>query len=152
MSVVTATGPVNDLIVLSERLAELMSEENELLRAMRPEEIAKLQESKENLSRAYEERIRRVAAEPDHVRRLDAETKETLRRSTERLNEAVTRNRIALKAAKEANERLIRAIVNAVQEQQQNLDVYTAAGTTGAQTAPPVRRRAPVSISVNQRL
>ena len=152
MSVVTATGPVNDLIVLSERLAELMSEENELLRAMRPGEIAGLQESKANLSRAYEERMRRLAVEPDHVRRLDPETKATLRRATERLNRAVARNRIALKAAKEANERLIRAIVNAVQEQQQNLDVYTASGASGDQGTIPAGRRAPVSISVNQRL
>lgn len=144
------TGDIaTTLIAVTSRLIDLMGREIELLRAMRPREIETLQADKAGLTRAYVEYVAQLQSEPSRLGAVEPIVRDELRRVTERFEESVTENARALRAASEANNRLIKAIIEAAEQAQPRHAGYTNTGTTADRL--PGKARG-LSLTINQQL
>ncbi len=122
------TTRANDMIVVASRLIALMEQEIEILRNMKIREIETLQVEKDQLANAYLEHSRTLRQEPAQMRALAPAIREELTQALGRLQDVFGRNERALRAAREANGRLIQAVVDAIAEKQGNATTYTNAG------------------------
>ena len=61
---------LNDLIVITGRLAELLQRENEALRLRRPKDVHSLLDEKATLSRVYETRYNGIAEHSEITRTI----------------------------------------------------------------------------------
>jgi len=75
-----------------------------------------------------------------------------LARVMAKMRDVIAENAVRLRAAREANQRIINAIIKAVAEQQRSFDVYTPSGgrTTSLYGHHPIAKS--VSLSIDQRL
>jgi hypothetical protein len=107
------TSWAQDLIAISARLIALMEGEIEQLRAMRPSAIAALQDEKAALGRLYLQQLDALRKDPVRLSVMDDAVKNELLSVTSRYERALNANMAALLGARDANERLLRAIVAA---------------------------------------
>lgn len=122
------TTRANDLIVVASRLIALMEHEIEILRDMKIREIETLQVEKDQLANAYLEHTRTLRQDPAQMRALAPAIREELTQALGRLQDVFGRNERTLRAAREANGRLIQAVVDAIAEKQGDATTYTNAG------------------------
>ncbi len=139
---------VDGLIEVASRLIQVMTEETEILRDMRPGDIKELQEEKSRLSRVYEDKLRELRENPASLASMKPSLHRELQRVLGRFGTTVEANAAALKAAATANERLLRIIVDAVAEQRADTPGYSRHGTAAHANGTPTN----VSISLNQQL
>jgi flagellar biosynthesis/type III secretory pathway chaperone len=146
------TNPVSDIIALAERLSNLLTEESTLLKTAQASEIAALQPDKAKLASAFEAQLAHLDRNRGPLDEAAPGLKAKLSRVMAAVREAIVENARLLRAARDANQKLINAIVNAVTERQNKLGVYTEAGSmTGSlYRARPASKG--VSLSVDQRL
>ena len=147
----TAINPEGDLIALAERLSGLLTEESALLAAARTREIAALQADKTKVARAFEAQVA-AFARTARLAEMEPGLRERLKRAMGKVRETLAQNARALRAARDANQKLIDAIVKAVAERNNKLNVYAETGGIrgslyGARPVPKA-----VSLSVDQRL
>ncbi len=140
---------IEALIGVGSRLIELMEREIAILRDMRPGDVAPLQAEKDALSAAYETHLAALRDEPVLLAALASPLKDELMRVAMRLNAVVAENARALDAARAANERLLKAIVDAVAAERERTAGYSR---TGARARAATGRTVPVSLSVDTRL
>lgn len=138
------TERVSDLLAVTSRLISCMEQEVALLRSMRPSDIASLQADKTRLADAYEAHIAALREGTGDDGPLSPELIQELTRVTERLQAAIAENVRALRAAREVNDKVLKAIVAAVE---QDRSMPAAYGPSG----PAARRPAAVSVSVDGR-
>jgi hypothetical protein len=93
--------------------------------------------------------VTQLQSEPSRLNAVESIVRDELRRVTERFEEAVAENARALRAASEANNRLIKAIVEAAEQAQPKHAGYTNTGTTADRTAGAARG---LSLTINQQL
>ena len=139
---------IGSLIDLTGRLTSIVHQEIELLRTMRASEIGALQEEKVKLATTYASAFQTVRKMPSLVKDAEPRLREVLRQSTARLKTALDDNILAVHAAKEVNERLIRAISDAVTESRSAAPVYTATGGT----APAATAAGVVSLAIDHHI
>jgi hypothetical protein len=141
---------LRDLIVVAGRLITLVTEETRRLEAYQTDDIAALHHEKARLTRLYAGLVRDLKRDPELLSAADKAVREELSDVLHRFEAAADANAKALQLAREANERVMRAIVEAANAQQNAVAGYSRAGTA----ATPSRQQAsrPLSISVNQRL
>ena len=140
------TNRVNDLILITGRLAELLAHENEALGNQRPRDVDSLLEEKNALINAYESRIQGLADDPDELAKVDPDLRERLRGLGDKLAALMDNNARLLKAGMEANRRLVHAVAEAVKSSRPRANTYSASGTAtvnGNGAAPP---SAPISL------
>ncbi len=135
---------IDTLIELSDRLSSLLARESEHLRTMRLNNLAALQEEKANLAAAYSSAFQSVRANPSAVKRAEGGMRKALKDATSVLKENVADNMSALSAAKMLNERLIRALSDAVATTLMPNAAYTATG--GTAPTPSATGRVPLAI------
>ncbi len=144
----TQETTVHSVIATVKGLVSVMSREIELLRAMKIKEMSQLQEQKLVLVNAYEQGSSQLKKDPSFMQHLDPLLKEELRDVIQLLNTTVTENETALLAAKTSNERLMQAVVEAVQEQQAKSSTsYSQAGVLAAQKAQSTQTAAPMHLN-----
>ncbi|MBA4098266.1 MAG: hypothetical protein C0484_16065 [Rhodospirillum sp.] len=117
-----------DLLAITSRLISCMEREVELLRAMKPKDLRQLQHDKSTLSDAYRAFVLALK-EPDMA--ADAVTdvlKEELTEATERFQAALQDNLRALRAMRDVNERVMRAVVEALEEPRLQVTGYNQRG------------------------
>jgi len=124
-----ASARTSDLITVASRLVDLMAQEIASLREMKIAGIADLQPEKELLVRAYTEHSRALEAAPGQLATVAPAIKQELRHTLERFRTAVGHNERALRAAHDANGRLVEAIVDAVARKRRPSTTYTNTGT-----------------------
>ena len=73
-----ATNRINDLIEITERLANLLTAENRALRDKNASEATQFIEEKSNLSRIYETRIKGIMEDPSSLSTVAPELREKL--------------------------------------------------------------------------
>ncbi len=144
----TEPSPIVELIDLTERLTEVMAREVALLDAMRPSEIGPLQSEKATLSTAYASAVGLVNKNAALVDEADPDTRDALTRATARLKETMADNLRAIDVARTFNERLIKALGEAVAESRPSTNAYTAAGNP-TPTATPAT---PTAIALDDRI
>jgi len=144
------TNRVNDLIVITGRLADLLERENDALRNRRSKELNDILDEKVTLGRVYESRIMGLTEAADALDEVDPELRERLRGVGDKVNGLIEENAKLLKIAIEANRRVVNLIAEAVKASVPSAGTYSP---TGAAT-PQGHRAAPrnVAISVDRTL
>jgi flagellar biosynthesis/type III secretory pathway chaperone len=144
-----ASRRVSDLIVISERLADFLAMENRALRAGRFDETRALVEQKDELSRAYESRIKGLAehAGAEAIGAVEPALREQLRTLGSKVQELSRENARLLKIAMEVNRRVLNEVAQAIKAGQPGPGTYSRTGelASGAFRASPVNT--PISLN-----
>jgi hypothetical protein len=117
-----------DLLAITSRLISCMEREIELLRTLKPKELRQLQQDKTTLADAYRAFVLALK-EPDVG--ADAVTdvlKSELVEATEHFHATLQDNLRALRAMRDVNERVMRAIVQALEEPRVQVTGYNQRG------------------------
>jgi len=117
-----------DLLAITSRLISCMEREVELLRAMQPKELRQLQQDKTALADAYRAFVLALK-EPDVA--ADSVTdvlRDELAEATERFQASLADNLRALRAMRDVNERVMRAVVDALEEPRAQVTGYNQRG------------------------
>lgn len=117
-----------DLLAITSRLIACMEREIELLRTLRPKELRQLQQDKTTLADAYRAFVLALK-EPDMA--ADAVTdllKSELIEATEHFHATLLDNLRALRAMRDVNERVMRAVVQALEEPRVQVTGYNQRG------------------------
>jgi len=141
---------IESLIRIGSRLVELMEREIALLRDMRPGGLETLQAEKTALVVAYEESLAAIKDDPKLIAACAPPIKDELMRIAAKLNVTVAANERAISAARAANERLLKAVVDAVAADRDRTSGYSRNGARAATSAS--RRASPVSLNIDTRL
>ena len=142
------TRLVNDLISITSRLITLMNAEVERLRAHDIKGVENLQSEKGALARAYETLIRELRKQPGILRDVAPALRDELVVKAREFKRLLVQNEVALRAAREVNARVLKAIADAVTESQKGPDSYSRSGAHEAVKA----ARSPVSMTLNRTL
>lgn len=137
---------LQDLILITSRLTELMARENEILRSMRPGDICELQKDKAELAQSYERRMRLVREDPTILAEAGSAMREKLLALTARFEAALNENERTLRAVRSVSERVMKIIVAAATEQK-GAPSYSSAGLMSAGPTAAGRRTVPVTLN-----
>ena len=96
-----------------ERLIDVLDSEVDLLSAMKASDIGRFQPTKSMLIDSYERMAAELRADEAGLVALDPEQRRSMCEAMARLTHSCRRNEMALRAVMTANERLMRAIVEA---------------------------------------
>jgi hypothetical protein len=143
LSAENAADRVDQLIVLTERLTELVALEAQAFESRRPQDAALHVEETSKLANLYRHESARVRANPDLVATTNLAQRTRLIRATEAFDAVLARQGRALEAAKTVTEGLVRAIAEEVANQRQKGVSYDAGGMSGLAGA--------TAITLNQR-
>ena len=136
------------LASVSERLCDLLVEENDGLKEHNLSAMRERVEEKDRLCRAFELLVKGLSKDRDSVGDIDDAARQALRDHGERLETLIQINATALKSAIQANEQLMGAIRNAAVECTPKAGNYTAMATVapGARSA----EKTPSPVSFNE--
>jgi len=138
---------IDALIAVTERLGEVVSQENELLKARRPHELARWHAEKERLASAYERQMMSVHRDPAALKAAAAGRLDALRGATRRFQDALEEHRRLVQASKAVTERMLKSIAREVGQKRQPVENYNRAGVLRpAFDAKPQ----PLSLALNQ--
>jgi hypothetical protein len=143
LSAETAGDRVEQLILLTERLTELVALEAQAFENRRPQDAAVHVKETSKLANIYRHESTRVRANPDLVAKASLVQRTRLIRATEAFDAVLARQGRALEAAKTVTEGLVRAIAEEVASQRQKGVSYDADGIAPAAGA--------TAITLNQR-
>ncbi|MCR5876014.1 flagellar basal body protein [Phenylobacterium sp. J426] len=136
---------VEQLILLTERLTELMADQAAAFETRRPQDAAAKLEETSRLANLYRHESTRVRAQPNLVSGAPLELRTRLVRATEAFDAVLARQGRALNAARTVTEGLVKAIADEVANQRAKSVSYGATGvasTNGTATAITLNRRA----------
>lgn len=138
---------LRELTLTIGHLVRVLTEETQMLRDSPGRDISDLQRRKLPLVDAYERLAAGVKAEAETLSELDPELRDEFRAAIEQLKDAMEENDTALQAATKANDRLMNAVIGAIQEYQLQGSGY---GSLGGM--PTRSKAAAVSVRINERL
>lgn len=143
-----ATKRVDDLIMITGRLADLLEKENGLLRDRRHSELGVILDEKETLARVYESRILGLTENEISLDEVDEELREELRDVGRHVDELMEENARLLQVAIIASQRVVELVQDAVRELRPEAGTYRANGVRGPQE----NKARNVSLSLDQTL
>ena len=144
------TQRVKDLIIICQRLMELLTQENAFLRGRQPAAIEQLLDDKGALCRAYETRVAGMLANREQLAAVEPESRERLRGLGDKVNALIAENARLLEVAMEAHRRVMQVIADAVSSSQPGPSTYAPAGRAGDARRKAARRGA--ALTFNQAL
>ena len=144
------TQLVNDLVTITSRLIAVMSAEVEKLHNRDIKGVEALQTEKSGLARAYETLIREVRKHPDLLKNVAPALRDEVVAVAKTFQKLLVENEVALRAAKDVNSRVLKAVAEAVTESRKDRHSYSRSGTIEAGKSG--RNAAPVSMTLNQTL
>lgn len=139
---------IGDLIVLSQRLADLLVRENRALRENHPEEVRAHLEQKDELSRAYESRVVGLSEHGDaeSVAKVDKAVRDQLRDLGKQIQELSAENAKLLKVAMEVNRRVLHGVAEAIKAGQPGPGTYSKTGDLGQAQRRKTSQATPISV------
>jgi hypothetical protein len=120
---------VTELLAITSRLIGCLQQEMEAIRAMRPEALKQMQVEKIALADTYRAFTLALKEPNDQNQAISAALKDELIEATERVQAAVTENLRALRAMRDVNERVMRAVVSALDEKRSSVTGYDQRGS-----------------------
>ena len=120
---------VTELLAITSRLIGCLQQEMEAIRAMRPEALKPMQVEKIALADTYRAFTLALKEPTDQNQAISAALKDELVEATERVQAAVTENLRALRAMRDVNERVMRAVVSALDEKRSSVTGYDQRGS-----------------------
>lgn len=139
------TNRVNDLIVITGRLAALLERENEALRNRRNKDLNEILDEKVTLGRVYESRIMGLAEDEAALNEVDPELRERLRGVGEKVKGLIEENADLLRVAIESNRRVVNMIAEAVKASVPSAGTYSETGAASPQD----HRAAPKNVAIS---
>lgn len=133
ISATDAADRVEQLIVLTERLTELVALDAQAFEQRRPQDAGQNLEETSKLANIYRHESARVRANPGLVSGAPLEQRTRLIRATEAFDAVLARQGRALEAAKTVSEGLVRAIAEEVASQRQSGTGYGRGGAAAPQ-------------------
>ena len=140
-----AAERTEQLILLTERLTDLVALEAKAFEARRPQDAAAHLEETGRLANIYRHESMRIRAQPALIAGAPASQRQRLVRATEAFDAVLARQSRAVAAAQTVTEGLVRAIAEEIASQRQQGSSYGAGGrstSTTAATAITLNRRA----------
>jgi len=125
-----ANNRIEDLILITGRLAELLERENEALVNRESAELHEVLDEKVTLSRVYETRMQALAERPELLDEVDAELREKLAGLGKQVSDLIEQNGKLLKTAIDTNRRVVELVAEAVRGATPSAGTYGAGGTT----------------------
>jgi hypothetical protein len=122
-----SSSRVTELLAITSRLIGCLQQEMEAIRAMRPEALKQMQIEKVALADTYRAFV--LALKEPNDQAISAALKDELVEATERVQAAVSENLRALRAMRDVNERVMRAVVSALDEKRTSVTGYDARGS-----------------------
>lgn len=117
-----------DLLAITSRLIACMEREIELLRTLQPKELRRLQEDKTALADAYRAFVLALKEPDEAADSVNDVLREELAEATERFQATLADNLRALRAMRDVNERVMRAVVQALEEPRIQVTGYNQRG------------------------
>lgn len=139
-----ATDRVEQLILLTDRLTELVAAQAQAFEQRRLKDAATKQEEMARLANLYRHESMRVRADPGLIEGAPAEARQRLVRATEAFDAVLARQGRAIEAAHTVTEGLVKCIAEEVSRQRSQASVY---GAGGAQANP----QSATAITLNRR-
>jgi hypothetical protein len=140
-----AADRVEQLVILTERLTELIAAQAQAFEERRPQDAAELLEETSRLANLYRHESARVRADQGLVRSAPLSARTRLVRATEAFDAVLARQGRAIEAARTVTEGLVKCIADEVAAQRTKGVAYGATGvqtTSVAATAITLNRRA----------
>ncbi|MBS0384381.1 MAG: flagellar basal body protein [Proteobacteria bacterium] len=131
-----AADRVEQLILLTERLAALVGEEADRIEARLPLPEGAEADEKSRLANAYRLELARVQQDPELIRGAPPPMLGRLKQRTVALNQALARHESALNAIKLVSEGLVQAMAEEIARQRSQSDNYGAGGARNAPAGP----------------
>lgn len=136
---------VDEVLDAAVDLIEIASTETELLRAMRPGDIAPLMEEKVRIASFYHDLLRKVEKRRDGWIDLPEDTVREIEEVSDWVKLIVSENARLLRASMEANERMLTAIKEAAEEtSEQQVGLYLNNGAPAGKS----RQNSAVTVSL----
>jgi hypothetical protein len=120
---------VTELLAITSRLIGCLQQEMEAIRAMRPEALKQMQVEKIALADTYRAFTLALKEPNDENQAISTALKDELVEATERVQAAVTENLRALRAMRDVNERVMRAVVSTLDEKRSSVTGYDQRGS-----------------------
>jgi len=120
---------VTELLAITSRLIGCLQQEIEAIRAMRPEKLKQMQVEKVALADTYRAFMLALKEPSEETQAISGALKDELVEATERVQAAVSENLRALRAMRDVNERVMRAIVATLDEKRSSVTGYDARGS-----------------------
>jgi len=139
-----AADRVEQLVILTERLTELIAAQCQAFEERRPQDAAALLEETSRLANLYRHESARVRADTSMVQAAPLPARTRLIRATEAFDAVLARQGRAIEAARTVTEGLVKCIAEEVANQRSQASLY---GSTGTQNAGP----AATAITLNKR-
>jgi hypothetical protein len=139
-----AADRVEQLVILTERLTELIAKQALAFEQRRPQDAAAMLEETSRLANLYRHESARVRADPRMVESAPLEARTRLARATEGFDAVLARQGRAIEAARTVTEGLVKCIAEEVASQRSQASVY---GASGLQSAGPTA----TAITLNKR-
>jgi hypothetical protein len=119
---------VAELLAITSRLIACLQQEVEFIRALRPDDVKQIQVEKAALADTYRAFVLAMKEPGPEAEALNGALRDELEEATERVQAALSENLRALRAMRDVNERVMRAIVSALDEKRNNVTGYDAKG------------------------
>lgn len=120
---------VEQLIVLTTRLTNLLERETALFQAHRSHEAAELGPEKMQLATLYRLESQKISQNPDLILNAPEGLRESLRQATIAFEEVLLKNGSAIEAARTISEGLVRTIADHVKKTRAAMSGYGANGS-----------------------
>jgi hypothetical protein len=140
-----AAERVDQLIILTERLTDVIGRQAQCFELHRPQDAASLMEEAARLANLYRHESARVKADNGLIQEAPVELRRKLVAATETFDGVLERHGRALNAAKFVTEGLVRTIAEEVASQRDQLSSY------GPSARAPVAAGAATAITLNRR-
>jgi hypothetical protein len=139
-----ATDRVEQLVMLTDRLTQLVADQAKAFEEHRPHDVAEQLEEASRLANIYRHESARVRADPSLIASAPLEQRTRLVRATEAFDAVLARQGRALAAAKHVTEGLVMAIADEVAAHRDRNTTYGLSGKTptAAATAITLNKRA----------
>jgi hypothetical protein len=140
-----------ELISVASRLTALLQRENECLAKYDVRAISALQADKQTLTQTYCLRVHELKKSPAALAAVTQTVRDEIKKVMQQFDEVVRQNERALRATREANERVLAAIVDAANKQQpQTTATYSRTGAMARAYGSSGRVPVPPPVSVNR--
>jgi len=123
---------IEDLILITDRLVDILTRENDALNNHRNDELRGILDEKVTLSRVYETRMQVLADHPELLEDIDTDLRERLGALARQVDELVQENGKLLKIAISVSRRTVELIADAVRDATPSAGTYGAKGTTAS--------------------
>ncbi len=123
-----AADRVEQLVILTERLTELIASQALAFEQRRPQDAAAMLEETSRLANLYRHESARVRADPRMIESAPLEARTRLVRATEAFDSVLARQGRAIEAARIITEGLVKCIAEEVASQRTKATAYGATG------------------------